>query len=362
MYEYHQKGRHLTTDDRAMIERLVKAGHTQKQIAALVGVSQSTVCRELKKGRTQQLDGSTWIYYYTYTADTGQRYADYQKTAHGKGLKIGSNFKYLQALDDKIKEGHSPYSAIHAVAQTSDFDVHISKTTLYRYIREGLLPTVRYSHLPVGHPKKRKGTVGAPPIRTANAARRSIERRAPDIAARNTVGHWEQDSIIGKSEGQGESCLVLTERKTRAEIVIKQPSKTASATVEALQGLKRYFGDDYTKLFKTISNDNGSEFADQAGMDATGTMIFYCHPQAPHERGSNENANKLLRRKFPKGESMSGKTQEDATQAQYFVNHYHREMFNGETAAQRLAKEIPFMGLSHPERVYKFFGIDPQGI
>ncbi len=360
MYEYHRKGRHLTTDDRAMIERLVRTGHTQTQIAALVGVSQSTICRELKKGRTQQLDGSTWLYNYTYTADKGQTYADYQKTAHGRGLKIGNNFKYLQALDDKIRDGHSPYSAIYAVAQTNAFDVHVSKTTLYRYIQEGLLPTVRYKHLPVGHPKKRKGTVA--PMRTKNAARRSIERRAPEIARRDTVGHWEQDSIIGKSEGQGESCLVLTERKTRMEIVIKQPDKTAKATVDALQGLKSYFGVDFCKMFKTISNDNGSEFADQEGMDATGTTVFYCHPQAPHERGSNENANKLLRRKFPKGESMSAKTQEDATQAMHFVNHYHREMFHGETAAQRMAREIPAMGLEYPERVYRFFGIDPQGI
>lgn len=194
-------------------------------------------------------------------------------------------------------------------------------------------------------------------MRATNVLHRSIERRDPEIAARETFGHWEQDSIIGKAKGNGESCLVLTERKTRSEIVIKANAKTAQDTVSALCGLKSYFGDDYPKIFKTITSDNGSEFADQDGMDATGTKVFYCHPQAPHERGSNENANKILRRRFPKGQSMKDKTQEDATQAQHFINHYHREMFHGETAAQQLEKEIPNLQLEHPERLYEFFAI-----
>lgn len=360
MYEYRPKGKHLTPDDRAVIERMYKDGFTQRQIAQAVGVSQPAISRELRKGQTKQLDGSTWIYYYTYLADTAQRYADYQKTAHGRGLKIGNDYAYLRALDARIMEGCSPYEAIQHVRQTGEFELHISKTTLYRYIQEGLLPNVTYNHLPVGHPKRRKGNVAAMPIRVKNVNHRSIEHRHPDVAARKDAGHWEQDSIIGKAEGQGESCLVLTERKTRAEIVIKPTGKTAQATVDALHGLRTYFGDDFPKIFKTISNDNGSEFTDQIGMERTGTMIFYCHPQAPHERGSNENANKLLRRRFPKGQSMAGKTQADATAAQHFINHYHRQMFGGETAAQRLAREIPGMGLQHPEKVYAFFGIDPQ--
>lgn len=120
---------------------------------------------------------------------------------------------------------------------------------------------------------------------------------------------------------------------TRQEIVIKVADKTALSTVSAMRWLKRQLGKDFKLLFQTLTSDNGCEFADQAGLDALGLTTYYCHPQAPHERGGNENNNKLLRRYFPKGKSMRNKTQYDATMAQHFINGYPREMFGGDAAA-----------------------------
>lgn len=184
---------------------------------------------------------------------------------------------------------------------------------------------------------------------------RSIEQRPKYVVLRNTFGHWEIDSIIGSSDGKKESCLVLTERMTRQEIVIKVADKTARSTVKALQALKRKLGSDFKKIFKTLTADNGCEFADQASLDALGVTTFYCHPQAPHERGGNENNNKLLRRHFPKGKSMKNKTQRDATAAQHFINNYPREMFGGRCSNDLFKEQLEKIDLRNRKKVYQFF-------
>ena len=110
-------------------------------------------------------------------------------------------------------------------------------------------------------------------------------------------------------------------------------------------------------ILQCATCDNGSEFAYQQEMDDLDTMVFYAHPQAPHDRGTNENANKLLRRKFPKGESMKAKTQRDATAAQYFINNYHRQILGGKTALQVFAALLPSLGFRNPQKVARFFGL-----
>ena len=175
---------------------------------------------------------------------------------------------------------------------------------------------------------------------------------------RDTFGHWEIDSIIGTSEGKNESCLVMTERYTREEIVIKVENKTSDATTKAMQELKQRFGDDFNKIFFTITLDNGSEFANQNAFDALGVPAFYCHPGHPYERGSNENNNKLLRRHFPKGQSMKSKTQYHATQAQHFINGYPREMFNGRCSNDLFKEQLDKIDLYNKQNILDFFNIN----
>lgn len=264
---------------------------------------------------------------------------------------------YAAAVASCIKQKYSPYAAIQLVGDI--YGLTVSKQTLYRYIAEGLIPNVSYKHLPVGHPKKRKNAVQADeqPIRARNTLHRSIEQRPKNVNLRDAFGHWEIDSIVGSSKGKKESCLVITERMTRQEIVLKVSDKTAASTTKAMQRLKQKLGRDFNKLFLTISSDNGCEFADQDGFDNLGVPVFYCHPQAPHERGSNENNNKLLRRHFPKGESMKKKTQYDATLAQHFINGYPREMFDGKSSGDLFRDELQKLNLSNPEKVYSFFNL-----
>ena len=355
--EPRPKGKHFTRDERAKIETLRRAGHTHQYIADFIGCCRSAVTKEIKKGQVDHLNGRTWLIEKVYDAYTAQKRADYQKTAHSKGLKLGNNHAYANALAACIKLKYSPYAAIQLVGDT--YGITISKQTLYRYIAEGLIPGVTYKALPVGHPKKRNyKVISDKPIRAKNTLHRSIEQRPKNILSRLAFGHWEIDSIIGSSEGDKESCLVITERTTRQEIVIKVPKKNAESTTNAMQWLKRKLGKDFNNLFLTITSDNGCEFADQDGFDRLGVPVFYCHPQAPHERGSNENNNKLLRRHFPKGESMKRKTQYDATQAQHFINGYPREIFGGKSSSDMFREQLEKLNLANPEKIYRFFNLN----
>lgn len=118
------------------------------------------------------------------------------------------------------------------------------------------------------------------------------------------------DSVEGK-QGTKPRLLVLTERLTRQETVFRVPDGTAASVVKSLDNLERKYGKEmFKRVFRTITVDNGSEFADYTGMERsrTGkgkrTTVYYCHPYSSYERGSNENQNKMLRRRFPKGSSF----------------------------------------------------------
>ena len=218
-----------------------------------------------------------------------------------------------------------------------------------------LFPTLRYANPPQGHRKKGKHTVVRANV--SHPEHRSIEKRDKAVLDRQQGGHWEFDSVVGKAKGTGESCLVMTGRKTKAEIMLKPENKDAASTVQALQWLKEQIGPDWETLFLALTCDNGGEFADQAGIDALGVTTFYCHPQSPHERGTNEVTNKLVRRKLPKGKSMANITQKEATEIQHWVNHYTRPMFGGKSAADMLKAELDKIQLIDREWVYKFFNL-----
>ena len=318
------KGRPLTENERNLIAHLCKLGFNQTAIAKEVGVSPSTICRELKRGQVEQINGDTWEYYTIYSPQKAQARADYMRSSHGPDLKVGSNRAYLAALEKYIFAGSSPQDAIHRVGDA--FGVIISKTTCYRYIDMRLFERLRYKHLPQGHPKTGKGSKSHSNI--ANPGRRSIER-----------------------------ILVLTERKTRTEIILKPAGKSSGDTVTELRRLRRYLGRDWSVIFKTLTSDNGPEFADQAGLDALGVTMFYCHPQSPHERGTNEVTNKLVRRKFPRGQSLAKVTKKQVQQVQHWVNGYCRPMFGGRTAADLLLETLCKMPLRNRAKVYRFFGL-----
>lgn len=146
----------------------------------------------------------------------------------------------------------------------------------------------------------------------------------------------EMDTVVG-GQKKGKACLlVLSERMTREEIVIKIKNKKASSVVHALNMLERKLGSrKFREKFKTITCDNGCEFMDAKGIEKSRytkgnrTTLYYCHPYSSYERGTNENINRMIRRFFPKGINFDIVTQKEVTMVQDWINNYPRKIFGG---------------------------------
>lgn len=163
---------------------------------------------------------------------------------------------------------------------------------------------------------------------------------------REIFGHWEMDTVKGK-RGVTKSCLLaLTERKTRDEIIIKLKDQGATSVVKELDRLERKYGDMFYKIFRSITVDNGVEFADHEGLEKSAlkegkrTSIFYCHPYSSWERGTNENNNRLIRRHIPKGVDFDDTTDEDIAYVEKWINNYPRGIFNHKTSAEVFEEEV----------------------
>lgn len=147
---------------------------------------------------------------------------------------------------------------------------------------------------------------------------------------------------VYSGKGKGKSCLlVLTERKTRFEEIYYMESRTQEEVVKVLDSIERKIGlPTFISRYKTITCDNGTEFLDYNGTersvdfpDIKRTVLYYCHPFASCERGSNENQNKLIRRWIPKGESIA-EYKDHIPFIQNWINNYPRKLFNGLSTMQ----------------------------
>ena len=174
----------------------------------------------------------------------------------------------------------------------------------------------------------------------------SIEQRPEEILARDEAGHWEMDTVVGKRGASKKSLLVLTERKTRFELVEILKEHTAAEVVRTLDKLERRYGEkDFRFIFKTITVDNGTEFSDAEGLERSRrnkqnrTKVYYCHAYCSSERATNENNNRFIRRWHPKGENLDKVTPAEVKRIQRWMNEYPRGMFDFLSAADRIRAE-----------------------
>lgn len=333
-----RNSRYLTYTDRLIIEKMYLKGCKGCEIAAFLGVNPSTVSRELKRGVYERLNGTTWEYFKSYSADIAQQKAEYNQTAKGRPLKIGNDHELARYIEAEILSGKSPDAVIGALARNGSKP--FSTVTLYRYIHQGVFLNVTSGNLLEFSRRKRD-------YKKVQKAKRppkgfSIEYRPKYILNREEFGHWEMDCVIGKAEGKGQALLVLTERKTRYELVYHLREKTMKQVVLALDKTMSQFPNN---TFKTITVDNGAEFQDVKGMeyDRNGkrrTTVYYCHPYTSCERGSNERMNRMLRRFFPKGRSMARVTQKQCRYAAEWLNNYPRKILNYATPADLFHAEL----------------------
>lgn len=330
----NKKGQHLTYVERQKIEVLLKAGHKKSEIAKLLGNrSERTIRREVSLG-TVELLNSNYTTRKEYSADAAQKKHDERSRAKGPRLKIGNNFALVEMLEDKIKnEKYSPYAALEKAKQADDIEVNICLKTLYNYIDEGLFLNITNKDLPV---KRKPSKRSYSKVRTAFTHKgTSIEERPKEIETRAEYGHWELDTVVGK-QGTKAVLMVLSERALNAEIVRKIPSKSEACIVKEIDKLERKLGSvKFRETFKTITCDNGCENLDFNGIEsscitkAKRTKVYYAHPYSSYERGTNECANKLVRRFIPKGCDISKFTKAQVKYIQNWINNYPRKIFGG---------------------------------
>ncbi len=193
---------------------------------------------------------------------------------------------------------------------------------LWRCLRTG-----RATRRPQGRPKSTKGQIRDMVM---------ISERPAAVEDRAVPGHWEGDLLMGKRQT---AIGTLVERWSRYVMLFALPDGNSAEAVRValaanVQRLPEH-------LWESLTWDRGKEMAQHTQFTVdTGVQVYFCDPNSPWQRGSNENTNGLLRQYFPKGTDMSRLTQEDLDQAAYSLNTRPRQTLNGMTPSDKLAETL----------------------
>lgn len=346
--------KHLTYTDRLRIEKWLKMGLKVVEIADKLRVNRRTIYHELKRGEFERLNGSTWLLEKSYSPDIAEQ--KYQQHLRDKGgdLKIGRDIKLAQFIEDTIiDKNYSPAAALQA-AKDAGFITDLSATTIYSYIKKGVFLNLTQRDLP-RHGKHKRTYKGIERKKAKRApVGESIEKRPEEVNERREFGHWEGDTVYSGKKKSRAALLTMTERKTRKEIIIKIPNRQAESAVRAFDALERSYGEDnFRKVFKSITFDNGSEFAAADDIEKSSiipdrqrTKVYYAHPYSSHERGTNEVQNGMIRRRYPKGTDFADITEEDICDTEKWMNDYPRKILNYSTSNKAFKAELRTLGIS----------------
>ena len=338
------RGRHLTWNDRLQIERYLRDGLSVAETAKRVHVCRGTIYNELKRGSFEHLNGKTWEIEKRYSPDMAQQRCDELKQNHGPQLKIGRDRAYASEIERTIIDRkYSPAAALADIHRRGLlFSTTICKNTIYNYIRKGVFLNLTMADLPnKGQYKKRKYAHVKSSRATAGT---SIEKR-PDITDRTAFGHWEMDTVIGKQRTKP-ILLVLSERKTRYELICKLPDKSSRSVICCMDKLERKYGKHFSDIFKSITVDNGTEFSNHTELErsvrsnSNRTTLYYCHPYSAYERGTNENTNKIIRRFCPKGTDFRRVPPGYIRAVETWINDLPRKVLGYKSAAELFQHEL----------------------
>ncbi len=340
-----RKYRRFTYNDRLKLEALYNTRKfSLRQLATELGFTHGAIRNELNHGYYDRLT-SDYIFVKSYSADIAQNHADFSITTKRPDLKVGNDHKFIKLVEDLIlKQKKSPDEVIHIIRnEHPEIKTNICIRTLYNYINSGLFPNLTNKDL--FFKGKRYRTKPKRQRIKSLPHGLSIEKRPQKINDRSEFGHWEMDSVIGKKT-RSKTFIVLTERKTRFEIVLRSDDKSALSTVKVINRLERIYRKNFLKIFKSITVDNGTEFSNTAQMEAScfgnykRTTVYHCHPYSSYERGSNENQNRYIRLFVPKGTDIGKLSNEYIQGIQKYINTKRRKMFNYRTSEALFFEEL----------------------
>lgn len=298
-----KKYKHLSREQRYHIYAFKKAGFSQKQIAAELSVSPATISRELRRNRGKK----GYRYKQAHRMATERR----QIAAKRNVYRISDDIKQLV-----IKLLNDDWSPEQITGHLALQGIHVSHESIYRMvIADRKAGGQLYKHLRCHHRKynRRQGQTsgrGLIPNRTP------IEKRPTAANNRTEYGHWEADTVLG-TKTKGTVLVTLVERKSRFLVSVLAPSKSADDVTSALiDGVK-----PFKAMVRSITFDNGKEFAQHELIASElNCQTFFANPYHSWERGSNENANGLLRQYFPKGKSLNFTTSQEVGLVQQKIN------------------------------------------
>lgn len=336
----HQKGKHLNYDERMTIEIRLKDGWTPNQIAKELGCSANTVRNEIKRGTIELYNGKVT----RYKAKTGQQKYENNRINSRKPYKLLQCDTFLEYVNRQFHNPTKKWSldACFGHAKlTGAFarENMVCTKTLYNYVDMKLFP-IRNIELPE---KLKRSSKTHRKRQNKRILGRSIEERTAEAADRTNFGNWEIDTVIGQKKGQNEVLLTLVERMSDNCIFLKIREKESNAVMEGIEILKDLFSEQFNQVFKTITSDNGSEFARLSELEYTGTKVYFTHPYTSCERPVNERHNGILRRFLPKGSRMEEFSNDEIGFLEDWINQLPRKVLGYRTPEEVFNEQLDIL-------------------
>ena len=329
-----RSGRSLSLAEREEISRGVAAGQSLRCIAASLGRAPSTMSREINRNggrrryRANKADEAAW-----------------ERAHRPKTCKLAQDRALARIVARKLQCRWSPRQIAGWLKRTypDDENFQVSHETIYLTLfiqARGALKKELLKHLrrTRGMRRSRHHTQ-----KTTNHGRItdtvSIRERPAEVEDRAVPGHWEGDLLCGSNNSQ---IATLVERHTRLVMLVRVPRKDTKTVIDALikqaHKLPR-------ELYKSLTWDRGKEMADHKRFSlATDIDVYFCDPQQPWQRGSNENTNGLLRQYFPKGMDLSNIHQNRLNAVARQLNERPRETLQFYSPAEKFNECVASTG------------------
>ena len=330
-----RKGQHLTAEERHDIEVHLKDGWSTYKIAKHLGRSYNTVKDEIERGTVLLYNGKVK----RYKASVGEQVYKAHRQNSAKKYRALETSSFLQYVAVQFKNKGWSLDACFGNALVKGLfprNEMVCTKTLYNYVDLGLLPLTNLD-LPE---KLRRNTKAKKARENRKNLGRSIEERPESVELRNEFGHWEIDSVLGLKNENEPVVITLVERMTRMCLWIKAKNHTAEAMQEAFEDVVSVFLSKKNQVFKTVTGDNGSEFATLADFEKYGMSVYFTHPYTSCEKGTNECHNKMLRRFIPKGKPISSYTAEDICYFADCINGLPRKILGYRTPEELFELEL----------------------
>jgi IS30 family transposase len=321
-----RSARCLCFEERETISRGLATGQSMRQIARSLRRPPSTISREVAHNGGRR----------SYRAGEAERRA-WERARRPKRCRLACNGRLQELVAEKLSWDWSPRQISRWLEHSfpADQNLRVSAETIYRSLfvqARGALKKELITHLRLAGRIRRPSRDRSAGLRGRIVDAVSIRQRPAEAQDRAVPGHWEGDLLSGSKNSH---IATLVERRTRFVMLIKLAGKDTTSVVAALTEHVRRLP---AELRRSVTWDRGHEMADHVKFTiATDVQVYFCDPQSPWQRGSNENTNGLLRQYFPKGTDLSGYSQDYLDTIALRLNQRPRETLGFASPAETLA-------------------------